>query len=317
MKDVENKYNCDVLMLSGATASGKTSVAIELAKRLNGEVISADSMQIYKYFDIGTAKPTKEEMGDVVHHMIDFVEPDCTYDVSEYKSSVENLIGDIQERGKFPIICGGTGLYFDALMKNIEFSSVEVDFEYREELEKIAGEHGNQHLHDMLREIDPVSADNIHPNNVKRVIRAIEATKTSGVPFSEQKKNAVVKPPAFSYKLFFLEHDREVLYERINRRVDIMLEMGLVDEVREMYAKGYLGNTTAAQAIGYKELLKFVNREINFEDSVELLKRESRRYAKRQITWFKQYSDRINIPCGNKSVEEIAQNIISQIIEIT
>jgi len=310
-----SKLNIDVLMLSGSTASGKTTVAIELAKRLNGEVISADSMQIYKYFDIGTAKPTKEEMGSIVHHMVDFVEPDCNYDVSEFKKSAESLIKDIIARGKLPIICGGTGLYFDSLIKNIEFSEVEVDFEYRDELQKLADEKGNQCLHDLLNEIDPVSADNIHPNNVKRVIRAIEASKTAGIPFSEQKKTAVTRPPEFRYKLFFLEHDREVLYQRINMRVDLMLEQGLLDETKDLLCKGYLANSTAAQAIGYKELLKYINGEMSFEEAVELLKRESRRYAKRQITWFKQYDDRINVFCSGRKVDEIVENIISQIVE--
>lgn len=310
-----SKFNIDVLMLSGSTASGKTLVAIELAKRLDGEVISADSMQIYKYFNIGTAKPTKEEMGDVVHHMIDFVEPSCNYDVSEFKKSAEGLVKDILSRGKLPIICGGTGLYFDSLIKNIEFSEIEVDFEYRDKLQKLAEKNGNKCLHDLLREMDPISADNIHPNNVKRVIRAIEATKVAGIPFSEQKTTAITTPPEFRYKMFFLEYNRDVLYQRINMRVDLMLKQGLLEEVKELQAKGFLADTTAAQAIGYKEILKYINGEMSFEDAIELLKRESRRYAKRQITWFKQYNDRINILCSGRDFDEIVENIISQIIE--
>ena len=313
--------NCDVVIIAGPTASGKTSVAVEVAGQIDGEVISADSMQIYKYFSIGTAKPTPEECGGIPHHLIDFVEPDVNYDVASYKEDALSCIKDVISRGKIPVICGGTGLYIDSLIRNIVFEDVKTDPEIRAELEDLADREGPEAVYAILRKIDPVAAQTIHPNNVKRVIRAVEATRISGVPFSQQKKDAVATAPDFSYKLFFLNRDRKRLYERINRRVDLMLEEGLLNEVREMLALGYLEpDNTAAQAIGYKELLKYISGEAGLDDSVEHLKRETRRYAKRQITWFKRYPERVMIDCEDENGNEllafdISKKIISQIIE--
>ena len=315
------EINCDIIIIAGPTASGKTAVAVDVAKKIGGEVVSADSMQIYKYFSIGTAKPSPDECDGIPHHMIDFVEPEVKYDVASFKKDAMECINDIISRGRVPIVCGGTGLYIDSLIRNIVFEDVKTDPRLRAELEAIAENDGPESLYEILKDIDPDAAENIHPNNVKRVIRAVEATKLAGVPFSQQKKNAVSVPPDISYKLFFLNRDRELLYKRINKRVDAMIDAGLVDEARDMTERGYLApEYTAAQAIGYKELLRYLNGDVSLEESVELLKRETRRYAKRQITWFKRYPELIRIECEDAngaeiSAYEISDKIISRTIE--
>lgn len=270
----------------GPTASGKTDFAIDLAIERGGEVVSCDSMQIYRGMDIGTAKPTHEEMRGIRHHMIDIVSPDESFSVAQFVTMARSCIDDILSRGRLPVLCGGTGLYFDSVINNISFSKTETDFEYRRQLETLAQEKGCEYIHDMLRAADSESADSIHPNNLRRVIRALEIYKLTGKPKSqvdrEQKGESV-----YDAEIYGLNRPREVLYDRINRRVDIMMEMGLLDEVRLLIDSGVSPNSTAMQAIGYKELVSYLNGSCSLEESVDKIKLESRRYAKRQFTWFK------------------------------
>lgn len=277
-----------VIAIVGPTAVGKTALALELARLLDGEIISCDSMQIYKHMDIGTAKPTKEEMSQIKHHLIDIKEPNEDFSCADYALYAKQAINDIISRGKTPIFCGGTGLYLDSVIEIESFSSSVKDEGYRAELEKIASEQGAEHLHSMLREIDPKSADEIHANNVKRVIRALEIYKCTGVPKSKwDEKSKEQKPPYDATVLFLTCSDRELLVSRIEKRVDIMLEMGLLDEAKFLYENGYLKEGyTSYSAIGYKELLPYLKGENTLESCVNKLKISTRQYAKRQLTWF-------------------------------
>ncbi|MBQ2756587.1 MAG: tRNA (adenosine(37)-N6)-dimethylallyltransferase MiaA [Oscillospiraceae bacterium] len=278
-----------VIAVVGPTASGKTAIAVSLAERLNGEVISADSMQIYKYMNIATAKPTEEEMRGIPHHLIDFVEPDEKFSVARYVELAHALISDITARGKVPIIAGGTGLYVDSLLKNIEFSPQQSDDKLREELNALAKEKGGEYMLEMLREIDPETAARLHPNDLGRTIRGIEIYRITGVTMTQQLERSRGEQIYDTMYIGIDLHDREKLYERINKRVDMMLERGLVDELKELVQHGF--SATAAQAIGYKELYGWLNGEMSFEQAVEELKRGTRRYAKRQLTWFRKNTD--------------------------
>ena len=298
-----------VIVLFGPTASGKSSVAIELAKKINGEIISADSMQIYRGMEIGTAKVTPTEMQGIPHHLINIVDRSQNFNVADYKNLATNAIRDIFARGKIPIVCGGTGLYIDALIKNINF---EVHTEHsilREELIELHQKNGNAWLHDKLKEVDPVSANLIHENNVKRVIRALEVSIKTGILFSEQKKIAIEKNSEFDFKLFGLRYPRNILYEKINIRVDQMFENGLLKEARDLYKHDLIETTTALQAIGYKECNDFFSGNKNLEEVIEKIKMETRRYAKRQITWFNRYLETIWIDCDELSKKEISIKI--------
>lgn len=275
-----------IICVVGPTACGKTKFAAELAKASNGEVISCDSMQIYKYMDIGTAKPTAEEMLGVKHHMIDFVDPHINYSVASFADEARKCIDGVLGRKKLPILCGGTGLYIDSIVSRIEYGKENHDCKYRAELEKIAAEKGNTAIYDMLREADPKAAEKIHPNNVKRVIRALEIIKNTGMSKTDADA-AARKEPLYDAEIIGLWMDRERLYERINRRVDAMMKNGLLDEVKKLAGMGVSPNSTAMQAIGYKELLEYIDGKITLDEAVELIKRESRRYAKRQLTWFR------------------------------
>ncbi len=285
MQDVVSQKP-NIVCVVGPTASGKTAFAIELAKARSGEIVSCDSMQIYKYMDIGTAKPTREERAEIPHHMIDFVHPNTNYSVADFVSRARECINDIISRGKLPVLCGGTGLYVDSVVCNIEYGQELQDDAYREELWKIAEENGAEVLHKMLERVDRQSSEKIHPNNVKRVIRALEICKTSGKTKTEADKLAV-KTPLYNAEMLGLNMDREVLYNRINRRVDKMLEEGLLDEVQHLIEMGVGRDTTAMQAIGYKELLGVIDKTCSLEEATEKIKQESRRYAKRQLTWFR------------------------------
>ena len=276
-----------LIIVAGPTASGKTRLAIEIAKRFDGEIVSADSMQIYKYMDIGTAKPTAEEQAEAVHHLIDFVEPDKSYSVAEYVTDAHECIADIISRGKTPVMCGGTGLYIDSVANDITFGETEADYEIREELRKSAEENGAEYLIKMLAEFDPVSAERLHPNNIKRVIRAIEFYRLTGVPISEHQEETKKKESRYDAVMFCLNWERETLYERINARVDIMMADGLPDEVKRLREMGYTRDMQSMQGIGYKEMLEYFDGEATLEDAVEAVKQGSRRYAKRQVTWFK------------------------------
>lgn len=270
----------------GPTASGKTEYAIELAKKCGGEVVSCDSMQIYKHMDIGTAKPTQEEMDGIPHHMIDIAEPWESYSVARFVSEARACIDEVLERGRVPILCGGTGLYFDSVIKNIDFSEIESDPDYRSELMQTAKENGNEYVHDMLKKIDPKSAEAVHPNNLKRVIRALEIYKATGKTKTEIDRESV-RESIYDAEIYGLNRPREELYERINRRVDIMLENGLLDEVKSLLEMGISRDATSMQAIGYKELAEYFEGSCKLFEAVEKIKQESRRYAKRQLTWFR------------------------------
>lgn len=278
-----------LIILTGPTAVGKTDLSIKLSKSLNAEIISADSMQIYKYMDIGSAKVTKEEMDGVVHYMIDEVTPDVSFSVSEFQMRSEKYIEEINKKGKNVLITGGTGLYLNSLIYNMDFAKSNANNEIREKLEQELAENGIDYMHEKLRGLDEEAANRIHKNNTKRVIRAIE------VCMSGQKMNDFSKDLRYNEKykpiIIVLNRDREVLYQRINKRVDIMLENGLLDEVKELLKMGYTKDMISMQGIGYKEMIKYLDGEYTYDEAIEIIKRDSRRYAKRQLTWFKRYQD--------------------------
>ena len=275
-----------ILAVVGATASGKTSLGVELAKKYNGEVISADSMQIYKGLDIASAKPTTEEMQGIPHHLIDFLDRDVSFSVSDYVKLANEKIKDIISREKLPIIVGGTGLYIDSLLNNVKFSEGGSDEVYREKLYTIAREKGNEYLYNILLETDPLSAETIHMNNLVRVIRALEVFHVTGRRFSELKaESRLIESPYDSLIIGLNFHDRQILYDRINKRVDEMLKMGLVDEAKNVWKAG--NQKTASNAIGYKELIPYFENIMTISECVDRIKQETRRYAKRQLTWFR------------------------------
>ncbi len=277
-----------VLAVVGPTAGGKTALSISLAKALQGEIVSCDSMQIYRGMDIGTAKPTTEEQSTVPHHLIDFVDPSRPYSCAEYAVDARAIIQDITARGKLPVLCGGTGLYLDAVLLGGSFDSTPNDAAVRERWQAIAVEKGAQYVHDALRTVDPESADAIHPNNVKRVLRALEIYECCGVPKSELDRRSRERGLCYDACVIGLRyHSRELLYSRIDRRVDIMLEQGLLAETQRLLDEGVFDhNATAAQAIGYKELLGYLRGECSLDEAADRLKMATRHYAKRQMTWF-------------------------------
>jgi tRNA dimethylallyltransferase len=277
----------NLVILTGPTAVGKTSLSINLAKAINGEIISADSMQIYKGMDIGTAKIMPEEMDGVTHHLIDVIDPTEDFHVVRFKEMVEAAIEEIYAKGKVPIICGGTGFYIQAILYDIDFTENEIDKSYRESLEKYATEFGEDALHDKLKAIDPESAESIPAANVKRVIRAIEYYEQTGEKFSVHNATQKEKNSPYNFAYFVLNDDRQLLYNRIDARVDKMIDEGLVDEVKSLVAKGVKKGMTAMDGIGYKELLDYLDGNGSLEDAVELIKKKSRNYAKRQLTWFR------------------------------
>ncbi len=280
-----------VIVICGPTASGKTALSVELAKEFDAEIISADSMQIYKGMDIATAKPSIEERQGIPHHIMDFLDPAESFSVADYVKLAHEKIKDIVSRNKTPMIVGGTGLYISSLINNIRFEESECDYAYREQLRLLAQEKGNGYLLDMLREIDPVTAATLHENNQARVIRALEVYKTTGKTMSQTQEESRTEPSPYEPCMIALDYDREQLYDRINKRVDIMLDMGLIEEAKSFFSKGDL--PTAAQAIGYKELLPYLKGEKELSECVEHLKQETRKYAKRQLTWFRK-DDRIH-----------------------
>ncbi len=277
-----------VVLIAGPTGVGKTAASVYLAKKLGTEIISCDSMQIYRGMDIGTAKVTPEEMQGVVHHMIDIINPDEPFSVCDYVNMASGIIEDLYAKGKVPIIAGGTGLYADSLLKGITFESeAPVDADYRQKMQEICDTKGCDYLHSLLCRVDSESAENIHPNNVKRVIRALEYHHATGEKISDYNKRTLeIEPPYTADRIYFTRL-RENLYDRIDRRVDIMLKDGLENEVRSIIAKYPAEDTTAMQALGYKEMLSFIKGEISLEEATELIKKGSRHYAKRQLTWFK------------------------------
>ena len=291
------------LAVTGPTASGKTALSLGLAEALSGEIISCDSMQIYKYMDVGTAKATPEEQKRAPHHMIDFLEPTETYSVEAYRASAVTLAEDITSRGRLPIFVGGTGLYLDSLLRAPQTDAPESDPEYRAKiLSAINDENDVQRLWDRLNEVDPASAAEIHKNNIKRVIRALEIYDKTGVTKSElDRRSKTAARDVFVGMITLDFHNRETLYERVNLRVDIMMREGLFDEVRALYERGMLRpDTTAAQAIGYKEIVEHLEGKCTLGEVVENIKLASRRYAKRQLTWFRHCEGAVHLYCDDE-----------------
>lgn len=279
----------DILLIVGPTAVGKTACAIELAKKLDGEIISADSMQIYKEMNIGTAKPSAKELGEVNHHLINIISPDIDFSVAEFQRLAFDLVDDIHKRGKLPIISGGTGLYINSILYDMDFSKTYSDSSFRDQLTKECNESGNMFLHDKLKIIDPKAAERIHPNNVKRVIRALEINHISKSNMGDFSTDIKLNSK-YNSILVGLTRDRAKLYERINHRVDLMIEQGLVEEVENLLIKGYSKDLVSLQGLGYKEIADYVDGKCDLEEAIEILKRSTRRYAKRQLTWFNRYS---------------------------
>ena len=286
MPEMNNQTKLPLLVVAGPTASGKTGLGVELALRFNGEVISADSMQIYKKMNVGTAKATPEEMKGVPHHMLDFLEPEQQFSVADFVEQASALIEDIVSRGKLPIVVGGTGLYISSLVDNLTFSPMPQSPQLREELKQKAAQQGNESLLEELRSFDPEAAEKLHANNLGRVIRAIEVYRLTGITMTETVKNSRNIPSPYRLCMIALTaQDRQFLYDRIDRRVDIMVQQGVVEEAKELYHLPL--SSTARQAIGYKEFDGYIEGTSSLEECVEKLKMETRRYAKRQLTWFR------------------------------
>ena len=297
-----------LIVVAGPTASGKTSLAIDIAKTLDGEIVCADSMQIYKYMDIGTAKATRDEQAQCPHHLMDIVEPDCEFSVADYTELAHKTISDIISRGKTPIMCGGTGLYIDSVVNDVEFGEFENDYTLRRELEELAKKEGSQRLIDMLSEFDPLSAKKLHPNNLKRIIRAIEFYKVSGIPISEHQHMTKLKESRYNAVEFIIDRERCELYDRINRRVDIMMDEGLTDEVKMLMGRGYSPKLNSMQGIGYKELIAYFNGKSTLDEAVDAIKQNSRRYAKRQLTWFRR-NENIHWLSPDNALEETLKTL--------
>lgn len=280
-----------LIVLTGPTAVGKTKLSIELAKAVNGEIISADSMQVYKYMDIGSAKIKKEETEGVPHHLIDVLAPVEEFNVVIFQRLCKQALAPIYGRGHIPILTGGTGFYIQSVLYDIDFTENDEDTAYREALEKLAEEKGALYLHDMLREADPKAAEAIHPNNIKRVIRALEFHKQTNGLISEHNERERLKESCYASCYFVLNDDRKKLYERIDKRVDMMLQEGLVEEVKRLSDMGCTKDMVSMQGLGYKEILSYLAGEISLEEAVYLIKRDTRHFAKRQLTWFKREKD--------------------------
>ena len=298
-----------VIVICGPTASGKTALSIELAKKIDGEIVSCDSMQIYKDMDIGTAKPTLEEMQGIKHYLIGYVSPEERYNVADYKKDAKTAIKEIIEKGKVPIVVGGTGLYIDSLIYEIEYQDIKLDEEYRRELEKIVKEKGLETLYERAKEIDPKAIEKISPNDQKRILRILEIYHATGKTKTQQEIESRKKEVEYDYKVYALQWDRQKLYDRINKRVDIMIEQGLIGEVRQILNK-YEKFPTAMQGLGYKEVVDYLDGKYTKEEMIEKIKMETRRYAKRQLTWFRKNKQTIWL-----NAEDDIQNNIKIILE--
>ncbi len=305
-----------LLVIGGPTAVGKTELSINLAKKLDGEIISADSMQIYKFMDIGSAKITKEEMDGIKHHMIDIIEPDMPFSVADFKDMGKGCIDNILSRNKFPIIAGGTGLYINSLTCNMTFTEAEKDENYRKELEQLGDRYGNEYIHNMLKTIDLQSYNSIHPNNRKRVIRALEVYKLTKKPFSSYNAGNDFYNSEYDVFYYVLTMNRDKLYHRINSRVDIMMENGLLDECIKLKSMGYTSNMQSMQGIGYKELLYYLDNKISLNEAVNMIKQYSRNYAKRQLTWFRRDARCVFLDKDILSDNEIISKILSDINKV-
>lgn len=287
-----------LIVIAGPTASGKTELAVRIAQRHGGEIVNADSMQVYKYMNIGTAKPDISERGGIPHHLMDIVDPRDSFSVSRYCELAHKCIKDISDRGKLPILVGGTGLYIDSVVNNIIFSDVPSDKEYCALLEQQAKKHGNEYIYKMLQIIDPTAAEKIAVNDIKRIIRALEVYKTTGKTITEHKAASRSVPSPYQAEYFALDTDRGELYDKINRRVEIMFDKGLVAEVEDLLKMGVSKECTAMQAIGYKETAAYINGECTLDEAKDAIKQGSRRYAKRQLTWLR----------ANKNIKWLSEN---------
>lgn len=292
-----------VLVICGPTASGKTDLGVDLALRCGGEIVSADSMQIYRGMDIATAKPSKDEMKGIPHHLMDFLSPTEAFSVADYVELAHQCIKDIHHRGKLPVIVGGTGLYISSLIDNIKFDDTGCDYEFREQMKDFARKNGNEALWRKLKEVDPKTAERLHPNNLNRIIRALEVYKISGTTISEAQRKS--RPAERLYNALYImpDYSREILYQRIDTRVDRMIERGLLEEAKYFFTHD--DYVTAAQAIGYKELKPFLDGEKSFDECVDKLKQSTRNYAKRQLTWFNKVDNLNRIKSSNGSFEKI------------
>lgn len=302
-----------LIILTGPTAVGKTKLSIALAKAVNGEIISADSMQVYKHMDIGSAKIKKEEMCGVPHYLIDVLEPDEEFHVVRFQEMAKLAMNEIYAKGKVPILTGGTGFYIQAVVKDIDFSKESEKSPIREELEQLAKEKGCAYLHEKLQQVDPKSAEKIHANNVKRVIRALEYFELTGNPISVHNEEESLKESPYNVAYFVLNDLREKLYERINARVDLMLQEGLIEEVSMLAKKGYTKDMVSMQGLGYKEILSYLEGNCTLDEAVYILKRDTRHFAKRQLTWFKREQDVIWINKQDFNYQE--NQILDYILE--
>lgn len=296
-----------VIVICGPTASGKTGLSIEVAKKINGEIISSDSMQIYQEMNIGTAKPTEEEKQGIKHYLLDFVSPEERYSVADFKKDAKKAMQEIIQKGKVPIVVGGTGLYIDSLIYEIEYPNIVFDENYRKQLEKQVQEQGLATLYEKAKKIDPLAIEKISPNDEKRILRILEIYQATGKNKTEQEIESRKKPVEYDYQVYALKWDREILYERINKRVDIMIEQGLIEEVANIL-KTHKKFPTAMQGLGYKEVVEYLEGNVTKEEMIENIKRETRRYAKRQMTWFRKNKQTIWLD-GQAKVEE-NRNII-------
>ena len=293
-----------VIVICGPTASGKTALSIELAKKINGEIVSCDSMQIYKDMDIGTAKPTLEEMQGIKHYLIGYVSPEKRYSVADYKIDAKKAIKEIIKKGKMPIVVGGTGLYLDSLIYEIEYQDIKLDEQYRNKLEEEVEKQGLEKLYEKAKQIDPKAIEKISPNDKKRILRILEIYHATGKTKTEQEIESRKKEVEYDYKVYALDWDRQKLYDRINKRVDMMIEQGLVEEVKQILDK-YDTFPTAMQGLGYKEVVDYLKGDLTKEEMIEKIKMESRRYAKRQLTWFRKNKQTIWL----NAEDEIQNNI--------
>lgn len=314
MIDTEKKL---LIILTGPTAVGKTKASIGLAKAIGGEIISADSMQVYRHMDIGSAKITKEEMADVPHYLIDVLEPEEEFHVVRFQQMAKAAMADIYSRGKIPIIVGGTGFYIQALLYDIDFTENEGDSVYREKLEALAKEKGAAYLHGQLAMVDPKSAEEIHANNIKRVIRALEFYHQTGQKISEHNERERQKESPYQFCYFVLNDRRECLYERIDQRVDQMIRNGLVQEVQTLKERGCTKQMVSMQGLGYKEIFSYLEGDCSLEEAVYIIKRDTRHFAKRQLTWFKRERDVIWVQKDelNYDDEKLLQSLLESIKE--
>ena len=303
----ENNIKPKIIIICGPTASGKTALAVEVAKKLNSEVISADSMYIYKGLNIGTAKPTKDEQQGIVHHLIDIVSPFDSFTVSNYKNTAQPIINKLINENKIPVICGGTGFYINSLLYDLSYGNGNDNPEVREKYKNLASKNGNKYVYDILKSVDPISAEKLHFNDVKRVIRALEIYE-NGCKKSDIKDEFI---PKYNYFAYSINHDRKTLYDRINTRVDIMIKNGLIDEVKSLIKSGVNRNLQCMQAIGYKEVFDYLDGIISIEELVDLIKLNTRHYAKRQVTYFKKIPNLINLEPTN--VDNLSDIIIKDI----